>query len=382
MRYLSPFIIKDLQRKMVFIGGPRQSGKTTIAKELLKQTFSSGRYFNWDDDEDKLLIQKRKWLNEEELLIFDEIHKFPRWKNWVKGIFDKQRELHKILVTGSARLDLYRRGGDSLLGRYHYWRLHPFTLCELPKQMDPQIAFQRLLQIGGFPEPFLAEEVSFHRRWRRERMERVIRDDIRDLEVIKDISALSLLLEMLRSRVGSLIVVSHLAQDLQVAPNTVMRWIELLERMYVVFTVKPYTGKMSRTLSKPFKVYFFDNGDVIEDIGQKFENLVACHLLKRVQFLEDRDGYTYELKFIRDKEKHEVDFLIFRDRTLYALIEAKWNDDKISSSLKYFSQRLQPQKTIQLVGMLTSPYSHEQIDVLDAVQALTRFDYNTSEWPI
>ena len=186
MRYLDDYISRDLARKMVFVGGPRQVGKTTLAKAQLARLVAqgkAGRYFNYDFDEDRTALLAKKWAVSDELLIFDELHKYADWKSWVKGLYDvrgvgsgnqgpsnqsssNKNEGHQILVTGSARLDVYREGGDSMLGRYHHWRLHPFTLDELPSGMTPQSAFERLMRVGGFPEPFLQDDEREARRWR------------------------------------------------------------------------------------------------------------------------------------------------------------------------------------------------------------------------
>jgi len=176
MRYITSFVLEDLKKKMVFVGGPRQVGKTTLAKAVLSAAFPAGRYLNWDFDEDRQDILQKRWSADNTLLVFDELHKFPRWKRWIKGIYDVSHETHSFLVTGSARLDVYRRGGDSLMGRYHYWRLHPFTLDEIPKGISPKEAFHRLMTVGGFPEPFLDGDERSARRWRRERFDRVIRE--------------------------------------------------------------------------------------------------------------------------------------------------------------------------------------------------------------
>ena len=184
MRYITLHILDDLKRKMVFVGGPRQVGKTTLAKAVLNSSYPDGRYFNWDFDEDRQDILRKRWSTDNPLLIFDELHKFPKWKGWIKGIYDVSHDLHSFLITGSARLDIYRRGGDSLLGRYHYWRLHPFTLDEIPKGVSPKDAFKRLMTLGGFPEPFLEGDERIARRWRRERFDRVLREDVRDLEPV------------------------------------------------------------------------------------------------------------------------------------------------------------------------------------------------------
>jgi predicted AAA+ superfamily ATPase len=367
MRYITPFILRDLKKKMVFVGGPRQVGKTTLAKAILKENYPQGRYLNWDYDEDRQDILRKKWSHASSLLVFDELHKFPRWKSWIKGVYDVEHERHSFLVTGSARLDVYRRGGDSLMGRYHYWRLHPFTLGEIPEGLSSEDAFNRLMTVGGFPEPFLDNNEREARRWRRERFDRVLREDIRDLESIRNIQLLSMFLDLLRRRVGGLIKVSNLAGDLQISPKTAKSWLGTLERMYLVFCVWPFTRSLPRAIQKPPKAYFFDNGDVLGDEGARFENLVASTLIKRLHFLEDRDGYRYELRYIRDKEGREVDFAILRENTLEELIEVKYGDEAISQSLSYYAERLKPKRAVQIVGGLKRPYDKGQIKVIDPI---------------
>ena len=373
MRYITPYILEDLQKKMVFVGGPRQVGKTTIAKAILSETFPAGRYLNWDFDEDRQDIIKKRWSRDNTLLVFDELHKFPRWKGWIKGIYDVSHEMHSFLITGSARLDVYRRGGDSLMGRYHYWRLHPFTLDEIPKVIAPKEAFKRLMTVGGFPEPFLDGDERMARRWRRERFNRVLREDVRDLESIRNIQLLWLFLDMLRQRVGSLITISNLATDLQISPKTAKSWLEVSERMYLVFSVRPYTKSLPRAVLKPPKVYFFDNGDIIGDEGARFENLVATSLLKRLHFLEDRDGYRYELRYIRDKEGREVDFAIIKEGRLEELVEAKYSDENISKPLLYYAERLKPRKATQIVAKIKRPYDKNRVRVTDPISYFSNF---------
>jgi len=364
MRYIDSHIIDDLgKNKMVFLGGPRQVGKTTLARNILDLSPKGGRYFNWDFDEDRRDILKKKWHHSDHLLVFDELHKYPRWKNWLKGIYDVFCPDHAFLVTGSARLDVYRRGGDSMMGRYHYWRLHPFTLDEIPQGMSHEDAFNRLMTVGGFPEPFLDGDEREARRWRRERFDRVLREDIRDLEPIRNIQLLSLFLDALRHRVGGMITLSNLAGEIEISPKTAKAWLELLERMYLVFAVRPFSRSLPRAVLKPPKVFFFDNADVIGDEGARFENLVATHLLKRLHYIEDFDGYRCELSYLRDKEGREVDFVILKDGEIEELVEVKYTDENIGRSLRYYAEKLRPPKATQIVARLKRPYSRGNITV-------------------
>lgn len=376
-RYLKFNIIKDLDKKMVFLAGPRQCGKTTFARALLAErstTPNSQHYFNWDDDFDRKHLLEQKFPPEKSMLVFDEIHKFKRWKNWVKGIYDKKKHLYSILVTGSAQLDVYRRGGDSLLGRYHLWRLHPMGFDEVPPNLSPEECLHRLMTLGGFPEPFLGGDEREARRWRRERLQRVLRDDVRDLESVRDISTLELFVAALRTRVGGLVTLANIAQDLQVAPKTLKAWLQVLERMYVVFSIYPYTTGLPRSLQKPPKVFFYDTGDVSGETGARFENLVATQLLKRYQFLEDRDGYEYRIHYLRDKDKREVDFLVLKDGKPHLLIEAKWNDSEISPTLAYYAKHLKPKHIVQVVGELRQSYQKDDIKVVSASQYFSTLD--------
>lgn len=356
IRYCQPYINQDLQRKMVFIGGPRQVGKTTLSKNLCTGQFDQGEYLNWDNDEDRRTILKKQWLATSPLIIFDELHKYPRWKSWIKGVYDTKPPEQNYLVTGSARLDVYRRGGDSLLGRYHYWRLHPFTIDELPQDISVDEGLKRLLKFGGFPEPFLLADEREARRWRRERFDRILQEDIRDLESIRNIQLLSLFIDALRQRVGNIITLSNIAQDLQISPKTAKEWLAVIERMYLAFAIHPLTAKVPRAIQKPPKVFFYDNGDVIENDGARLENLVATTLLKRLHFIEDYYGYRCSLHYIRDKEGREVDFACVINDQIIDLIEVKNSDSQISSSLKYYSQLLKPKHTTQIVHGLKRPF--------------------------
>lgn len=376
-RQIEPYIVKDLSKKMVFLGGPRQAGKTTLAQAILKgfpyKKSKKGLYLNWDFDEDRLCILDKKWDEDHLLIVFDELHKYRFWKNWIKGVYDKTHKMHKFLITGSARLDMYKKGGDSLLGRYHYWRLHPLTLDELPPKMSLKEGFKRLMTLGGFPEPFLGGSEKEARRWRRERFDRILKDDIRDLELIKKIQDLSLFTDILRRKTGQLIVLSNIAKKIQISPQTSQLWLSALSRMYVCFCVYPYTRHLARAVKKPPKVYFFDNGDVIceDNEGPRFENLVASHLIKKIHFLEDAYGFNMDLRYIRDKESREVDFIILKEGRVWALVEAKLSkSDQISKSLLYYCEKLKPKHALQITADLKHEYKQNGCRVLRIETAL------------
>jgi uncharacterized protein len=362
-RYCEPFIVQDLSKKMVFIGGPRQVGKTTLAKQILAEHFAPGHYFNWDYDQDRKSIMTLQWENNANLIVFDELHKYPRWKQWIKGIYDVKKEKQQYLVTGSARLDVYRRGGDSLMGRYHYWRLHPFTLDELPEGIRPDEGLERLLTLGGFPEPFLSDDLREVRRWRSERFNRIIKEDIRDLENVKNIQLLSLFIDSLRKHAGSLINLTNIAADLQISPSTAKAWLSVVERMYIAFVVYPLTKNIPRSIQKPVKVYFYDNADTIDDKAIRLENLIATTLLKRLQFIEDYCGYSCRLHYIRDRDGREVDFVTVIDDQIEDLIEVKLSDCDISSSLKYYAEKLNPKRAMLLVLHLKNSFDKNNIHI-------------------
>ncbi len=364
-RYCEKFIFQDLTKKMVFIGGPRQVGKTTLSKNLMHGRFADSIYLNWDNDQDRKTILRKEWSPETPLIIFDELHKYPRWKQWIKGVYDTKAEDQTYLVTGSARLDVYRRGGDSLMGRYHYWRLHPLTIDELPENMSKKEGYERLLTLGGFPEPFLTDDLREAQRWRRERFDRILREDIRDLESIRNIQILSLFVDALRERVGSTVTLFNIAEDLQISPKTAKNWLMILEKMYLLFPIYPLTTKIPRAIQKPPKVFFYDNADVIGENGAKLENFVATTLLKRLHFIEDYYGDRASLHYIRDKDGREVDFVTVINQKVIDLIEVKTKDNDISPSLKYYGKKLNPVNTIQLVGQLTHSYKKDNISVMN-----------------
>lgn len=335
-RYISPAITEFLDKKMVFLGGPRQVGKTTTCLTFLNPAkITNLAYLNWDDLTSKSLLKKGELPNAP-LLVIDEIHKYKHWRNLLKGFYDKRSEFQKFLVTGSARLDHYRRGGDSLFGRYRYLRLHPFSISELSLQSPNDI--QHLLKFGGFPEPFFSNSEKTLKLWHKERLNRIVNDDIRDLENLKEYSSIETLAESLPDRVGSPLSVKSLAEDLQVSPNTVENWISILEKVYYCYRILPFGSAKIRAVKKEKKLYLWDWSTNLNE-GAKFENLVASHLLKYCHFIEDTEGENMELRFIRDTDKREIDFVVIKNKKPLFAVECKTGEKNISKNINYFKTR-------------------------------------------
>lgn len=363
-RYLQKKITDDLREKMVFIGGPRQVGKTTLARAIGASDYKNCEYLNWDNREHRKNIHVGKFSPDPGLHIFDELHKFKQWKNLIKGVYDTRPEQFDILVTGSARLDIYRRGGDSLMGRYHYYRLHQFSVAEALErvnQFEPgreftvervvgsRQAFEQLLMFGGFPEPFLKADMRTLRRWHNQRIERLVKEDIRDIENLRDLSALQLLIELLPKRVASLLSLNSLREDLSVAHKTITLWMDILERFYYHFRIFPYTSDKIRSLRKEPKLYLWDWSEVT-DPAARLENIVASHLLKMAHYLYDSEGLKIDLYFLRDTDGREVDFLVTQNGVPWFAVEVKTADVAVSKHLHYFRERLAIPLCFQVVG--------------------------------
>ena len=338
-RYLASPVTGDLADRMVFVGGPRQVGKTTFALSLLDAAAdeSSPAYLNWDFPLDREAILGARLPARQRLVIFDEIHKYAGWRGLIKGLYDKHRSSISFLVTGSARLDYYRKGGDSLQGRYHYYRLHPFTLLESPSAADAGTV-DHLLRFGGFPEPFLRGEERFHRRWLREHSARVVHEDLRDLEQVREVSRLDLLLAHLPACVGSPLSVNHLRKLLQASHESVERWITAFERLYLCYRLTPFGSAPIRAVRKERKLYFWDWSRVDEP-GARFENMVAGHLLKYCHLVEDTEGHAMELRFLRDTDGREIDFVVLRDGRPEFAVECKTGERRPSPACRYMRER-------------------------------------------
>jgi predicted AAA+ superfamily ATPase len=369
-RSLETFLKTDLDTKIVLLSGPRQVGKTFLSKGLVSQF----TYLNFDYSDDRKIIMEKKWKRETDLIIFDELHKWPKWKSWIKGIYDVEGIRPRILVTGSARMDVYKKGGDSLAGRHFRYRLHPLSVAEIKNEIKPQDSLDRLLRVGGFPEPFLAGTDDFAKRWRQSHSERILKEDLLELEMVRNLKLMEILTDLLADRVGSPISFSSLARDLEVSPHTVKRWISILESLFVIFVVPPYSKNLARAILREPKIYFYDTGRVKNDLSARLENVVACALLKKLHFGQDTRGEKSELFYVRDKEKREVDFLTVVDRKIHDLIEVKLSEENLSSSLKYFNERLKPLYPAQIVLNLSREIDHNKIPIQKAVNFLANLE--------
>jgi uncharacterized protein len=363
-RYLAAAMRRDLARKMVFVAGPRQVGKTTLALSL---SGARAGYLNWDVADHRARILKGE-LPPGKLWILDEVHKYRRWRNYLKGLYDARPRGQRILVTGSGRLDLYRFGGDSLQGRYHLLRLHPFSAAELGLEHAAELI--PLLKLGGFPEPFLSGSDTEARRWSREYRTLFVREEVAALERIQDLGHLELLMLRLPELVGSPLSLNALREDLQVSHRALTAWIAALERLYALFRVAPLGSPRIRAVKKQQKHYHFD-WSVVPSDGARFENLVGSHLLKWVHFEQDTKGLDLELRYFRDLEGREVDFVVVEDRKPRLLVECKWEDAEPDRGLRYLKARFPQAQAWQLSAVGSKDYqTREGIRVAPALALL------------
>ena len=353
-------------RQMAFVSGPRQVGKTTTCRG------HADFYVNWDNEDDRERLLSGSAALVEALgldrltasvpgVLFDELHKYPRWKQFLKGFFDVYGERLRIIVTGSSRLEVYRRGGDSLMGRYLSYRMHPFSVAEsLSKRLPdpnrvirppkkPKAAdFDALWRHGGYPEPYLKRDLRFSRRWQSLRMEQLVREEIRDLTQIQQIDQLQILVKILASRSAHQLIYGNLAKEVRVSVDTIRRWVDVLQSLHLGFLVRPWYKNVSRSLRKEPK-WFLRDWASIEDPGDKAETFVACHLLKAVDGWSDMGLGDFELGYLRDKDKREVDFLVARDGKPWFLVEVKQRDEKVGTALEYYQRQLDTPHAFQVV---------------------------------
>jgi len=360
-RYIEKPLRRDLAHKMVFVAGPRQVGKTTVARRIVGDL----GYLNWDVPEHRERILKRE-LPPTRILALDEIHKYRSWRNYLKGIYDSGRQ--RILVTGSARLDFYRFSGDSLQGRYHFFRLHPLSVKEVGIYKENELL--DLLELGGFPEPFFGGKAVDAKRWSRDYRTRLVREEITSLERVQDLGNIELLMLRLPELVGSPLSINALREDLQISHKTLSHWIQILERLYALFRIPPFGAPKIRAVKKEAKHYHLD-WSLVPDRPARFENMVAVHCLKWCHFEQDTKGRELELRYFRDVDGREVDFVVTEDRKPILLVECKWDDDALSQSLRYLKKRFPDAQAWQVSATGKKNYiTPEGIRVAPAVQLL------------
>jgi len=372
-RYLSEKILSDLNEKMVVLTGPRQVGKTTLAKSL-QTHFQRPQYLNWDVTDDRRILTAQSWSVRSDLLVLDEIHKMRSWKQYLKGVVDGAPNEQAILVTGSARMETFRQSGESLAGRYFCMRLHPFSVKEWVELTDasPDDALDRLIERGGMPEPFLADDSVQALRWRQQYFTDLVREDVLEFSRITEIRAMRLLVELLHERVGSPLSIASLARDLQVAPGTITKYLDILEALYVIFMVRPFHRNVARAILKAPKVYFFDTAYVHGDAGVQWENACAAMLLKHVHFEQDVHGKQITLHYLRTKEGAEVDFVLCENGEPARLIECKHADYRPTRSFIRFAGMFPQAEAILLMRELRQEEYRNRISIVKGANWLAK----------
>ena len=370
-RYLYEHIKRDLSKKMVILTGPRQIGKTWLSKELMKE-FKNPQYLNYDHFDNARIIRSQSWSLNTDMLVLDEIHKMEGWKTFLKGVYDTRPQNQAILLTGSSRLETFRQTGESLAGRYFHFHLNPISVKEMEGLMEPSEALSLLGRLGGFPEPFLSGSEAEASRWRNQYYTDLIREDILEFSRIHEIRAIRLLLELLRERVGAPLSYTSLSEDLQISPNTVKKYIDILESLCIIFSLRPFHTNVARSVLKEPKIYFYDSGYVKGEEGIRFENTCAVSLLKHVQYLQDTVGEDLSLHYIKTRIGKEVDFAIAKKGKLHQIIEAKLSDNTPSPALSYFIKRMPDTTGHQLVQNLRQEENRNGIAVASASKWLAK----------
>jgi predicted AAA+ superfamily ATPase len=286
----------------------------------------------------------------------------PKWKQWLKGLYDAEgAAAPALLVTGSARMDIARKMGDSLAGRHFLYRLYPLDLKEITanKICSPDEALQRALTVGTFPEPFLDGSLPFYNRWKRSHLDIILRQDILDVENSTNIVKIEHLIELLRTRVGTIVSRDSLARALDVSPHTIKSWLSILENLFVIFSVPVWSNSVEKSLLKARKYYFFDLGQVDGDIGARFENFVALSLLKQMHYQEDCGDGDMSLNFLRNTRGQEIDFVVCNKRAPLLVVEAKWNESRPDPNFKAFASFKKKPEYVQLTGTFTQDIDTE-----------------------
>lgn len=349
-RYLEPQLLADLARKPVLLTGARQVGKTTLARQVMQQ-LPDAHYLNWDVAAERAILNRQSWNPRAGLLVFDEIHKMPGWKAWLKGVIDGRPAGQALLVTGSARMDTFRQAGESLAGRYLHLHLDPISVREWCRHSGSSAdeALLHLIARGGFPEPCLGSSPQEAQRWRRQLATDLIREDVLEFSRLKEINTMRVFFELLRERVGSPLSLASMARDLAVSPTTLRRYLEILEALVVVIVVHPWHRNIARALLQAPKVYFSDTGLVKGDEGVRFENAVAVMLSKQAHWLGDTQGSATGLHYIRTKDGAEVDFCLSVEGAISLLVECKLAETRPHRALQRFAAQFAEAEAVQLV---------------------------------
>jgi len=257
-------------------------------------------------------------------------------------------------------MDIFRKGGDSLMRRYFHYRMHPLSLREIEGSVDldvklqelkkpKKISLQQLLRFGGFPESYLKANQRFTNRWSAFRQQQLIREDIRDGSKIHEIAQLEILAELLRKQSGDVTRYSTLGKQIRVSIDTIRRWLDVLEGYYYCYRIRPWYKNIATALRKEPKTYLWD-WSKIDDKGKRHENFVASQLLKYVHWLTDLGYGDYQLHYLRTKDQKEVDFIVTENNQPWFLVEVKSSSSQpLNKYLKWFQNKTKAKHAFQVV---------------------------------
>ena len=348
LRLLEKRLKKDsFKGKALVLVGPRQVGKTTLIKEILK-TYKNKKikFLNCDNPRDLESLENKDLeyleniVGHSKILFIDEAHKVPNIGQTLKILVDHYGKKIQIFVTASSSFNLLYKTQEPLTGRKFVYNLYPLSMEEIYPEKDflkIQKELEQLLIFGSYPEVVKKRSFEDKIQLLRELSTSYLYKDILEFQQVKNPGIINKLLKALALQIGQEVSYTELAGLLEIDKNTVERYVDLLEKCFVIFRLSPYTQNKRKELSRLRKIYFYDLGvrnaiinnfnffDLRDDIGKLFENFM---IVERLKYREYHQVYSDQY-FWRTYDGSEVDLVEDRDGKLLGY-EFKWKKKKWS----------------------------------------------------